>query len=122
MKISPLTIRRIYQRQKVRFKNIKRGKSEIDFTDSHYLSLFHCMRAFIKQMEESQTQVIYLDETVLLFSIIRSKGWTCIQDRKKVDDSRLKVQVIALIVAMCKDGCLINYWVHSGTINAEVFV
>ena len=30
-KISPSTIRRIYLKHKIRFKNIKRGKREIDF-------------------------------------------------------------------------------------------
>ena len=53
VRISPSTIRRIYLKHKIKFKNIKRGKKEIDFADSHYLSLFHRMRALIKQMEES---------------------------------------------------------------------
>ena len=35
-KISPSTIRRIYLKHKIRFKNIKRGKREIDFTEPHY--------------------------------------------------------------------------------------
>ena len=41
--ISASTIRRIYLRHKIRFKTIKRGKREIDFSDSHYNSLFHRM-------------------------------------------------------------------------------
>ena len=86
VKISPSSIRRIYQRYKIKFKNIKRGKKEIDFTDSHYLSLFHRMRALIKQMEESQTQVIYLDETVFTFRTFRSKGWAHRRERIKIDD------------------------------------
>ena len=54
VKISPSTIRRTYLKHKIKFKKIKRrGKKEIDFADSHYLSLFHRMRALIKQMEES---------------------------------------------------------------------
>jgi hypothetical protein len=56
--ISPSTIRRIYLKHKIRFKNIKRGKREIDFSEAHYLSLFHRMRALVKQMEESQTRVV----------------------------------------------------------------
>ena len=84
--ISPSTIRRIYLKHKIRFKNIKRGKREIDFTDSNYLSLFHRMRALIKQMEESQTKVIYLDETVITFRTFRSKGWANRRERIKVDD------------------------------------
>ena len=84
--ISPSTIRRIYLKHKIKFKNIKRGKREIDFTDSHYLSLFHRMRALIKQMEESKTQVIYLDETVFTFRTFRSKGWANRRERIKVDD------------------------------------
>ena len=48
-----MTIRRIYLNHKIRFKNIKRGKREIDFTDPHYLSLFHRMHALLNQMEES---------------------------------------------------------------------
>ena len=86
VKISPSTIRRIYQRHKIKFKNIKRGKREIDFTDSHYLSLFHRMRALIKQIEESKTIVIYLDKTVFTFSTFRSKGWANRRERIKVDD------------------------------------
>ena len=35
-KISATTIRRIYLKHKIRFKNIKRGKREIDFTEPHY--------------------------------------------------------------------------------------
>jgi hypothetical protein len=48
VKISPTTIRRIYLKHKIRFKNIKRGKRKIDFTEPHYLSLFHRLRALIK--------------------------------------------------------------------------
>jgi hypothetical protein len=48
VKISPTTIRRIYLKHKIRFKNIKRGKREIDFSEPHYLSLFHRMRALLK--------------------------------------------------------------------------
>ena len=35
-RLSPITIRRIYLKHKIRFKNIKRGKREIDFTEPHY--------------------------------------------------------------------------------------
>ena len=48
VKISPSTIRRIYLKHKIRFKNIKRGKREIDFSEPHYLALFHRMRALLK--------------------------------------------------------------------------
>ena len=51
--VSPSTIRRIYLKHKIRFKNIKRGKREIEFTEPHYLSLFNRMRALLNQMEES---------------------------------------------------------------------
>jgi hypothetical protein len=91
VKISPTTIRRIYLKHKIRFKNIKRGKREIDFSEPHYLSLFHRMRALLKQMEESNTRVIYLDETVFTFSTFRSKGWAHRRDRIKVIDSDLRV-------------------------------
>ena len=48
VKISLSTIRRIYLKHKIRFKNIKRGKKEIEFSDPHYLALFHRMRALLK--------------------------------------------------------------------------
>ena len=51
--ISPTTIRRIYLRHKIKFKNIKRGKREIDFTEGHYRSLFNQMHALLNQMEVS---------------------------------------------------------------------
>ena len=91
VKISPKSIRHIYLKHKIRFKNIKRGKREIDFSEPHYLSLFHRMRVVLKQMEESNTRVIYLDETVFTYSTFRSKGWAHRRDRIKVIDSDLRV-------------------------------
>ena len=73
-------------------------------------------------MEESHTRVIYLDETVFTFSTFRSKGWAHRRERIKVDDSRVKVQTLALIAAISEDGGLIDYWVHPRAINTEVFV
>jgi hypothetical protein len=122
VKISPTSIRRIYLRHKIRFKNIKRGKREIDFSEAHYLSLFHRMRALVKQMEESQTRVVYLDETVFTFRTFRSKGWAHRRDRIKVNDSDLKVQTLALIAAISEDGGLIDFAIHPRAINTDVFV
>ena len=48
VKISPTSFRRIYLKNKIRFKNIKRAKREIEFTEGHYLSLFHRMRSLLK--------------------------------------------------------------------------
>jgi hypothetical protein len=53
VKVSPSTIRRIYLKHKIRIKNIKRDKREIDFSEPHYLSLFKRMHALLNQMEES---------------------------------------------------------------------
>ena len=66
--------------------------------------------------------MIYLDETVFTFSTFRSKGWANRRDRIKVDDSRVKVQTLALIAAISEDGGLIDYWVHPRAINTEVYV
>jgi len=122
VKISPTTIRRVYLKHRIRFKNIKRGKREIDFSEVHYLSLFHRMRALVKQMEESQTRVVYLDETVFTFRTFRSKGWAHRRDRIKVNDSDLKVQTLALIAAISEDGGLIDFAIHPRAINTDVFV
>ena len=89
VKISPSSIRRIYLRHKIRFKNIKRGKREIDFTEPHYQSLFYRMRAILEQMQESQTKVVYLDETVFTFSTFRAKGWAHNRERVRINDSDL---------------------------------
>ena len=120
--ISPSTIRRINLKHKIRFKNIKRGKREIDFSEPHYLSLFHRMRALLNQMEESKTPVVYLDETVFTFSTFRSKGWAHRRDRIKINDSDLKVQTLALIAAISEDGGLIDFAIHPRAINTEVFI
>ena len=50
VKVSPSTIRRIYLRHKIRFKNIKRGKREIDFSDPHYKQLFLRMHQLLHEM------------------------------------------------------------------------
>ena len=63
VKVSPSTILRIYLRHKIRFKNIKRGKREIDFSDPHYKQLFLRMHQLLQEMLQSKTRVVYLDET-----------------------------------------------------------
>ena len=73
-------------------------------------------------MHESNTRVIYLDETVFTFSTFRSKGWAHKRDRIKVNDSDLKVQTLALIAAISEDGGLIIFAIHTKAINTEVFV
>lgn len=122
VKISPSTIRRIYLKHKIKFKTIKRGKREIDFSEPHYQSLFYRMRALIKQMEESNTKVIYLDETMFTFSTFKSRGWANKRDRIRVNDSDLRVQTLAFIAAISEDGGLIDYAIHPKAINTEVFV
>ena len=84
-------IRRIYLQHKIRFKNIKRGKRDIDFTDSNYCSLFHRMRSILNQMKESNTKVVYIDETMFTFRTFRAKGWAHNRERIKINDSDLKV-------------------------------
>jgi len=120
--VSPSTLRRIYLRHKIRFKNIKRGKREIDFTDPHYKQLFLRMRHLLGQMQESKTKIIYLDETVFTFSTFRAKGWAHRRDRIRVNDSDLRVQTLALVAAISEDGGLVDYWLHPRAINTEVFV
>ena len=92
VKVSPTTIRSIYLRHKIRFKNIKRGKREIDFSDPHYSSLFHCMYSLLHRMKESKTKVVYLDETVFTSSTFRAKGWAHKRDRVRVNVFDLNVQ------------------------------
>ena len=109
-------------KHKIRFKNIKRGKREIDFTESQYASLFHRMRSLLNQMHESKTKVVYLDETMFTFSTFRAKSWAHKRDRIKINDSDLKVQTLALIAAISEDGGLIEYSIHPKAINTESFV
>lgn len=122
VKISPSSIRRIYKKHKIRFKNIKRSKREIDFSNSHYRSLFLRMRSLLVQMQESKTQVVYLDETMFTFSTFRSKGWAHNRDRIRINESDLKVQTLAVIAAISEDGGLIDFYIHPKSINSESFV
>ncbi len=111
-KISPSTIRRINLKHKIKFKKIKRGKREIDFTEPHYRSLFNRMQSLLHQMHESNTQVIYLDETVFTFSTFRAKGWPHNRDRIRVNDSNLRVATLALIAVISEEHDLIDYIMH----------
>jgi hypothetical protein len=122
VKISPTTIRRVYLKHRIKFKNIKRGKREIDFTDSHYRALFHRMASNLNQMRESKTKVVYLDETVFTFSTFKSRGWSNQRDRIKVNDSDLKVQTLALVAAISEEDGLIDFAIHPRSINTETFV
>ena len=73
-------------------------------------------------MHESNTQVVYLDETVFTFSTFRSKGWAHNRERIRIDDSNLKVNTLAVIAAISEEQGLIDYVVHPRAINTEVFV
>ena len=122
VKISPTSIRRIYLKHKIRFKNIKRGKKEIDFTVPHFQSLFYRMHALLKHMQESNTKVVFIDETVFTFSTFRSKGWAHRKERVKVIDQDIRVKTLALIAAISEDGGLIDFIIHPRAINTEVFI
>ena len=73
-------------------------------------------------MHESNTQVIYLDETVFTFSTFRAKGWAHNRERIRVNDSDVKVTTLAVIPAISEEGGLIDYLVHPRAINTEVFL
>ena len=73
-------------------------------------------------MHESNTQVVYLDETVFTFSTFRSKGWAHKRERIRIIDSDLKVTTLAVIAAISEERGLIDYIVHPKAINTEVFV
>ena len=73
-------------------------------------------------MHESNTQVVYLDETVFTFSTFRAKGWAHNRDRIRIDDSKLKVTTLAEIAAISEEHGLIDYVVHPKAIKMEVFV
>jgi transposase len=73
-------------------------------------------------MRESNTQVVYLDETMFTFSTFRSKGWAHIRDRIRINNSNLRVTILAVIAAISEEHDLIDYVVHPKAINSEVFV
>ena len=73
-------------------------------------------------MHESNTQVIYLDETVFTFSTFRSKGWAHNRERIRINDSDLKVTTLAVIAAISEETGLIDYYIHPKAIKTEVFL
>jgi len=76
----------------------------------------------LQQMHDSNTQVIYLDETVFIFSTFRTTGWANNRERIRVSDSDMKVTNLAVIADIREDGGLIDYLVHPRAINTEVFL
>ena len=80
------------------------------------------MHSLLHRVKESNTKVVYLDETMFTFRTFRAKGWAHKRDRVKVNDSDLKVQTLALIAAIAEDGGLIDFAIHPMAINTETFV
>ncbi len=66
--------------------------------------------------------MIYQDETIFTLKIFQSKGWAYRRDRIKVNDSDLRVQILALIAAISEDCGLIDFPIKPRAINTEVFV
>jgi hypothetical protein len=73
-------------------------------------------------MRESNTEVVYLDETMFTFITFRSKGRAHNRDRIRINDSTLRVTTLAVISEIIEEHGLINYIVHLKAINLEVFV
>jgi len=73
-------------------------------------------------MQQSKTQIVYLDETMFTFSTFRVKSWSNNRDRVKVNDSNLKIKTLALIAAISEDGGLVDFALHPKAINTESFV
>jgi hypothetical protein len=73
-------------------------------------------------MRESKTQLVYLDETMFIFSTFRSKGWAHNRDKIRINDSNIKNTNLAVIASISKEYGLIDYIVHPKAINSEVFV
>jgi hypothetical protein len=73
-------------------------------------------------MGESNTHVVYLDETIFTFTTFRSKGSAHNRDRIRINDSNFRVTTLAVIAAISEDHDLIYYRVHPKAINSEVFV
>jgi hypothetical protein len=73
-------------------------------------------------MRNSNTQVVYLDETMFIFSTLKSKGWPHNRDRIRINDSNLRVTTLAVIAAISEEHGLIDYIVHPKAINSELFV
>jgi hypothetical protein len=73
-------------------------------------------------MHASNTQVIYLDETMFTFSTFKSKGWAHNRERIRINNSELTVKTLAVIAAISEEHSLIDYIVHPKAINTEIFV
>jgi hypothetical protein len=120
-KISVSTLRRLYLKNKIKFKFIKRVKKEIDFTEKKYNELFIRMRTLVELSKIYKQKFIFLDETVFTFSTFRSKAWSTHHNRIKVVDSDLRIQTQAMISAISADRGLEGYYIHPRSIKTEQF-
>ena len=80
------------------------------------------MHSLLKNMYESKTKIVYLDETMFTFSTFRVKSWSTNKDKLLVNDSNLKIKTLALIAAISEDGGLVDFAIHPKAINTESFV
>jgi DDE superfamily endonuclease len=122
VRISVTTLRRLYKRQKIKFKFIKRVKKEIDFTEKKYNELFIRMRTLVELSKMYKQKIIFLDETVFTFSTFRSKAWSSQHSCIKVVDSDLKIQTMAMVSAISLENGLEGYLLHPKSIKTEQFV
>ena len=80
------------------------------------------MHSLLKNMHDSKTKVVYLDETMFTFSTFRAKSWSSNKDSLKINDKNLKIKTLALIAAISEDGGLVDFAIHPKAINTESFV
>ena len=100
---------------------IKRGKRFIDFSLPLYQTKLFELQAQLKQINSSETKLIFLDEAVFTFNTFASRAWFAKGQTLQVPEKAYSIKTQALIMAISIQEGVEHYHVMPNSINNQAF-
>ena len=122
IKVSASTIRRLYVKHGIRFKFIKRGKKDVDYTNQHYFNLFSEMYRAVRSARLQDKKLVWVDEAVFTFNTMSTRAWSAKHSRIEVKDADARVKTVALVAAISEEAGLEAFLLHPRSISTCEFL
>ena len=76
IKVSSSTLRRVYIKHKITYKQVKRVKPELDLLAGRYFNLSLEMLRAVDEAGTRKLKIIFLDEAVFTFNTFQGRAWS----------------------------------------------
>ena len=121
LRITITILRKIYKKNGIKFKFIRRGKKDIDFKDPHYLNLFTDMHRALRTTRHKDIKLFWVDEAMFTFNTFRKRAWAGRGHNITINDADYFIKAQAMVCAISEDGGLEAYHIHEKSVTSSDF-